>query len=97
MARGAPHRLRCAQAISSETGKVIDDFTLKKAANFAPNITARNEFLGSGFQSTYQASFLEVLQLSITLPKPASHDSQHWLGRREGVRYQDRILVLQQH
>ena len=52
----------CAQAISSETGKVIDDFTLKKAANYAPNITARNDFLGSGFQSTYQPSFLEVFR-----------------------------------
>ena len=53
---------RCAasQAISSETGKVIDDFTLKKAANYAPNPTARNAFLGSGFQSTYVGSFLEV-------------------------------------
>ncbi|CAK0786070.1 hypothetical protein CVIRNUC_009283 [Coccomyxa viridis] len=51
-------------AISSETGKVIDDFTLKKAANFAPNMTARVEFLGSGFQSTYQPTFLEDPGLS---------------------------------
>ena len=48
------------QAISSETGKVIDDFVLKKAAGYKPNPTARNDFLGSGFQSTYQPSFLEV-------------------------------------
>ncbi len=48
------------QAFSSETGKVIDDFVLKKAANYKPNLTARNNFLGSGFQSTYQGSFLEV-------------------------------------
>ena len=33
---------------------------LKKAANYKPNLTARNNFLGSGFQSTYQGSFLEV-------------------------------------
>ena len=32
-----------------------------------PNITARNDFLGSGFQSTYQPSFLEVAPLSSTL------------------------------
>jgi hypothetical protein len=50
----------CMQAISSETGRVIDDFVLKKAANYASNITARNNFLASGFQSTYQPSVLEV-------------------------------------
>lgn len=52
--------LVCMQAISSETGRVIDDFVLKKAANYAPNPTARNNFLASGFQSTYQPSVLEV-------------------------------------
>ncbi|CAL5228563.1 g11720 [Coccomyxa viridis] len=51
-------------AFSSETGKVIDDFVLKKAANYKPNLTARNNFLGSGFQSTYQGSFLENPGLS---------------------------------
>ncbi len=50
----------CMQAFSSETGRVIDDFVLKKAANYAPNITARNNFLASGFHSTYQPSVLEV-------------------------------------
>ena len=48
------------QAFSSETGRLLDDFTLTKAANFKRNITARNNFLASGFQSTYQPPFYEV-------------------------------------
>ena len=55
-----PELLGALQAISSETGKVIDDFVLKKAANYMPNLAARNAFLASGFQSTYQPSILEA-------------------------------------
>ena len=52
------------QAIASETGKVMDDFTIKKAANFKPDINARNQFLYSGYQPNYKPSFLEAsLQL----------------------------------
>lgn len=68
------------QALSSETGKVIDDFVLKKAANYKPNLTARNNFLGSGFQSTYQGSFLEVC-LSGT-SQHGSCPGYHLQGRR---------------
>ena len=53
------------QAFSSETGRLLDDFTLTKPANYHPNITARNDFLASGFQSTYQPPFYEVRALPL--------------------------------
>ena len=55
---------------------MIDDFVLKKAANYAPNPTARNNFLASGFQSTYQPSVLEVSQPVV----PCSFSSQFLLS-----------------
>lgn len=48
------------QAIATETGKVMDDFTIKKAADYKPDITARNNFLYSGYQPDYKPTFLEV-------------------------------------
>lgn len=48
------------KAIATETGKVIDDFTIKKVANYAPNLAARNAFLYSGYQPNYKPTFLEA-------------------------------------
>ncbi|CAL8471017.1 g10559 [Coccomyxa elongata] len=51
-------------AIATETGKVMDDFTIKKAANYMPDMTARNNFLYSGYQPDYKPTFLEDPGLS---------------------------------
>lgn len=74
-----------AQAISSETGKVIDDFVLKKAANYKPNLAARNAFLDSGFQSTYQPSFLEARPYFWPLHLALSSRSGHTPILRQGL------------
>ncbi len=70
--RHAPHCVfpACAQAISSETGRVIDDFVLRKPAAFAPNITARNNFLASGFAPNYTAPFYEARPPPTAGPTP---------------------------
>lgn len=38
----------------------MDDFTLKKAANYKPDLAARNAFLYSGYQPNYHPTFLEA-------------------------------------
>ncbi len=68
----AEHCLRSSvvewQAIASETGKVMDDFTIKKAAGFKPDINARNQFLYSGYQPNYKPTFLEARPSTAFLP-----------------------------
>ena len=46
------------QAVSSDTGKLIDDFTLVKPANWTPNVKARSHIIDY-FVSNYTASYIE--------------------------------------
>lgn len=48
------------QGVGSQSGLVIDDFTLTKPAGWQPNTAAKTLFINQGFQSNYTETFLEV-------------------------------------
>ena len=49
-----------AQSLGSQSGLVIDDFTLRKPVGWQPNPGARLLILNQGFQSNYTETFIEA-------------------------------------
>lgn len=48
------------QGVGSQSGLVIDDFTLQKPANWRPSPAARLQVINQGFQSNHTDTFIEV-------------------------------------
>ena len=48
------------QGVGSQSGLVIDDFTLTKPANWLPSPAARLSVINQGFQSNYTETFIEA-------------------------------------
>ena len=48
------------QGVGSQSGLVIDDFTLQKPANWRPSPGARLGVINQGFQSNHTDTFIEV-------------------------------------
>lgn len=46
--------------MATETGRIMDDFTVKKVPSYKPDLAARNAFLYSGYQPNYAPTFLEA-------------------------------------
>lgn len=48
------------QGVGSQSGLVIDDFTLTKPAGWQPNPAATLSFINQGFQSNYTETYIEA-------------------------------------